>query len=318
MTGVPSRENVGTAAVSSYPRRLPERRVALLLVTPTLVILFILSIYPLIWAGMMAFRVENLFNPAAGKWIGFRNFDFLLTKDQTFWKTMWLTGLWCTATVSIQLLLGYMLAVLLDSTMRGIGLLRTLIVIPVFISPVAMGLTWRFMYEPISGIINYLITSAGFARYTWHTMPESSLISLMITDIWQWTPFVTLILLAGMQGISTEVVEAARLDRVRGWTYTRRIVLPLIWPVVTVVVLLRLVDAIRVFDLAWVITRGGPGTSSLLASVNMYSQFQAGRLGIMAAYGFLLLIAINIVVVSFLRVLYRQEKETRRAAPAAA
>ncbi len=318
MAQVLTRGTESVAASPSRSRRMTERRVALLLVLPTLVILFILSIYPLVWAGMMAFRVENLFNPAAGKWIGFRNFDFLLTKDQTFWKTMWLTGVWCTVTVSIQLVLGFLLALLLDTTMRGIGILRTLIVIPVFISPVAMGLTWRFMYEPISGVINHLITSIGLSRYTWHTMPESSLISLIITDIWQWTPFVTLILMAGMQGISVEVVEAARLDRIRGWAYIRRIVLPLIWPVVTVVVLLRLVDAIRVFDIAWVLTRGGPGTSSLLASVNMYSQFQAGRLGVMAAYGFLLLIAINIVVVSFLRVLYRQEKETRRAAPAAA
>ena len=318
MTVVPSTAVAGAAVTPPRPRRLTERQVALLLVAPTLIILGVLSVYPLVWASTMAFRVENLFNPAAGHWIGLRNFDFLLTKDQVFWKTMWLTGVWCTVTVSVQLILGYLLAVLLDTTMRGVGILRTLIAIPVFISPVAMGLTWRFMYEPISGIMNYLLTSAGFDRYTWHTMPESSLISLMITDIWQWTPFVTLILLAGMQSISVEVVEAARLDRVRGWTYTRRIVLPLIWPVVTVVVLLRLVDAIRVFDIAWVLTRGGPGTSSLLASVNMYSQFQAGRLGVMAAYGFLLIIAINIVVVTFLRVLYRQEKETRRATPAAA
>ena len=318
MTTVPSTAVAGAAAMPSRPRRLSERRVALLLVAPTLIVLIILSVYPLGWAVTMAFRVENLFNPAASHWIGFRNFEFLLTKDDTFWKTMWLTGVWCIGTVSIQLALGYLFAVLLDTSMRGIGLLRTLIVIPVFISPVAMGLTWRFMYEPISGVINYLITSVGFERYTWHTMPESSLISLMVADIWQWTPFVTLILLAGMQGISPEVTEAARLDRVRGWTYTRRIVLPLIWPVVTVVVLLRLVDAIRIFDIAWVLTRGGPGTSSLLASVNMYSQFQAGRLGIMAAYGFLLIIAINIVVISFLRILYRQEQETRRAKPAPA
>ncbi len=307
----------GAGDTVARPRRLTESQVAIFLVLPVLIVLFLLAVYPLVWASLMAFRVENLFNPAAGKWIGFRNFEFLLTKDQTFWKTMWLTGLWCTVTVSIQLVLGYLFAMLMDTTMRGVGILRTLLVIPVFISPVAMGLTWRFMYEPISGVANYVLTSVGFGRYTWHTMPDSSLISLMITDIWQWTPFITLILLAGMQGISPEVMEAARLDRVRGWAYMRRIVLPLIYPVITVVVLLRLVDAIRVFDICWVLTRGGPGTSSLLASVNMYSQFQAGRLGVMAAYGFLLLIAINIVVVGFLRILYLREQEARRNAPAA-
>ncbi|MYE58209.1 MAG: sugar ABC transporter permease, partial [Alphaproteobacteria bacterium] len=117
---------------------------------------------------------------------------------------------------------------------------------------------------------------------------------------------------AGMQGISPEVVEAARLDRVRGLTYLRRIVLPLIWPVVTVVLLLRLVDEIRIFDVILIITRGGPGSSTLLASMNIYSIFHAGRLGVMAAYGVLMVIAINIVVISFLRVLHRQEKATRQ------
>ena len=191
-------------------------------------------------------------------------------------------------------------------------MLRTLIVIPVFISPIAMGLTWRFMFEPVTGIINYLLESAGLPEGSWHTETGTALGAVMIADIWQWTPFVTLILLAGMQGISPEVIEAARLDRVRGWTYLRRIVIPLIWPVVTVVLLLRLVDSIRIFDLIYIITRGGPGTSTLVASVNDFTYFQAGRLGIMAAYGFLIVIVINVVVIAFLRALYRQERETRR------
>ncbi len=134
----------------------------------------------------------------------------------------------------------------------------------------------------------------------------------MIADIWQWTPFVTLILLAGIQGISPEVVEAARLDRVKGWNYVVRVVLPLIWPVVMVVLLLRLVDSIRIFDLIYIITRGGPGTATLVASVYDFTIFQAGRIGVMAAYGFLILIVINVVVILFLRLLYKQEKEAKQ------
>ena len=168
------------------------------------------------------------------------------------------------------------------------------------------------MFEPIGGLLNYLLQGVGLEKSLWHTHPDTALLSVMIVDIWQWTPFVTLILLAGMQGISPEVVEAARLDRVRGLTYLRRIVLPLIWPVVTVVLLLRLVDEIRIFDVILIITRGGPGSSTLLASMNIYSIFHAGRLGVMAAYGVLMVIAINIVVISFLRVLHRQEKATRQ------
>lgn len=291
--------------------RLDEGRIALLLVLPTLIILIGLAIFPLGWAGVFAFRVENLFRPDIGKWVGLRNFKYLLT-DDTFWKSIRLTLVWCLCVVSIQMVLGFMFAMMLDTRARVVGLLRTLIVIPVFISPIAMGLTWQFMFEPVTGVINYFLELLGLPGGTWHTSTDTALMAVMIADIWQWTPFVTLILLAGMQGISPEVIEAARLDRVRGWKYITKIVIPLIWPVVMVVLLLRLVDSIRIFDLVFVITRGGPGTATLVASVYDYTIFQAGRLGVMAAYGFLILIVINLVVILFLRLLYRQEKEARQ------
>ena len=291
--------------------RLDEGRIALFLVLPTLIILIGLAIFPLGWAGALAFRVENLFRPDIGKWVGLRNFKYLLT-DDTFWKSIRLTLIWCVCVVSIQMTLGFLFALMLDTRARVVGLLRTLIVIPVFISPIAMGLTWQFMFEPVTGVINYFLELVGLPGGTWHTATDTALMAVMIADIWQWTPFVTLILLAGMQGISPEVVEAARLDRVRGWKYLTNIVIPLIWPVVMVVLLLRLVDSIRIFDLVFVITRGGPGTATLVASVYDFTIFQAGRIGVMAAYGFLILIVINLVVILFLRLLYRQEKEARQ------
>ena len=278
---------------------------------PTLIILIGLAIFPLGWAGALAFRVENLFRPDIGRWIGLRNFKYLLTED-TFWKSIRLTLVWCLCVVSIQMALGFLFAMMLDTRARIVGVLRTLIVIPVFISPIAMGLTWQFMFEPVTGVINYILELIGLPGGTWHTSTDTALMAVMIADIWQWTPFVTLILLAGMQGISPEVIEAARLDRVRGWKYITSIVIPLIWPVVMVVLLLRLVDSIRIFDLVYIITRGGPGTATLVASVYDFTIFQAGRIGVMAAYGFLILIVINLVVILFLRLLYRQEKEARQ------
>ena len=300
----------GATSPGRVVTRLSEGRIALLLVLPTLVVLIALAVYPLIWSGVLSFRVENLFNPRIGHWVGLRNFNYLLTED-VFWKSVRLTVTWSLGVVSVQMMLGFLLAMLLDTRTRTVGVLRTLIVIPVFISPIAMGLTWRFMFEPVTGVINYLLESVGLPEGAWHTSTDTALFAVMIADIWQWTPFVALILLAGMQSISPEIIEAARLDRVRGWSYVRRIVLPLIWPVVTVVLLLRLVDSIRVFDLIYIITRGGPGTATLVASVYDFSIFQAGRLGVMAACGILILIGINLVVIAFLRILYRQEKATR-------
>ena len=281
---------------------------------PALLILAVLAIYPLYWVATTSFRIENLFNPAAGgRWAGLRNFELLFTRDESFWKSIRLSVTWCLLIVAIQLPLGFALALLLDRSMRGIGLLRTLFVIPVFIAPIALGLSWRFMFEPVTGILNYLLTSMGFERYGWHTTPETAFIAIMIPEIWQWTPFVSLILLAGLQSIPSEVVEAARLDRVRGFTYLFKIVIPLIWPVIAMVLLLRLVDALRVFDLVYIITRGGPGSATLLASVNNYIIFQTGRLGMTAAYGLIIVVLINIMVIAFLRVLHKQEKQAAEA-----
>ena len=134
----------------------------------------------------------------------------------------------------------------------------------------------------------------------------------MLVDCWQWIPFVSLILLAGMQSISPEIVEAARLDRIRGIKYYVKIVLPLIRPVIMVVILIRLVDEIRMFDLNYIMTEGGPGSSTLLASTYDYTIFKHGHLGLMAAYGFLILILINGVVGIFLNTLYRSEKAARQ------
>jgi multiple sugar transport system permease protein len=285
-----------------------EERAALTMVTPVLVLLIALSIFPLAWSIATSFRVENLFNPARSHWVGFNNYIYLFTIDETFWKSVLLTTIWTVVTVSVELVLGFYIALLIDRASGFVGILRTLIVIPVFVSPVAMALTWRFMFEPISGIINYLLRSTGLPALPWHTRPETSLISVMLVDIWQWTPFVALILVAGMQSLPAEVLEAARLDGVKGLRFIRKVLLPLLRPVVLVVLLLRLVDAIRVFDSVFIITRGGPGTSTLLASVSMYTTFLSGRLGVMAAFGFILVVVINVIVALFLRVLYRQER----------
>ena len=290
-----------------------QRRTAYLLLAPCVVILLALAIFPLIFAGTLSFKVDSLYNPDIARFVGWRNYNDLFD-DRRFWNSIELTVIWSVTVVSIQMVLGFFLAVLLDRKMRGAGLLRTLIIIPVFISPIAMGLTWRFIFEPVSGLANWILnTGFGLEKWTWLSHKDTALMTLMFVDCWQWTPFIALILLAGMQSISPEITEAARLDRVRGVTYYWRIVIPLIRPVIMVVILIRLVDSIRIFDLNFIMTKGGPGSSTLLASVYDYTIFEQGHLGLMAAYGFLILILINVVVLAFLNTLYRTEKAARAA-----
>jgi multiple sugar transport system permease protein len=289
-----------------------QRRIAYLLLAPAVVVLVALAIFPTVFSATLSFRVDPLYNPTAARFVGWRNYDDLLHEPR-FWQSIRLTVLWAIVVVAIQMVLGFLLAVLLDRKMRGAGLLRTLIIIPVFISPIAMGLTWRFIFEPVSGLANWVLTNLGLDKYPWLSDKATALSTLMIVDCWQWTPFVALILLAGMQSISPEITEAARLDRVRGFAYYTRIILPLIRPVIMVVVLIRLVDSIRIFDLNFIMTKGGPGSATLMASTYDYTIFEQGHLGLMAAYGFLILLLVNIVVVVFLNTLYRTEKAARLA-----
>ena len=291
-----------------------QRRLnAYIMLAPCVVVLVVLAIYPMVFSGVLSFKVDPLYNPNVARFIGWRNYDDLF-EDFRFWQSIRLTVLWALVVVSIQMVLGFFLAILLDRKMRGAGLLRSLIIIPVFISPVAMGLTWRFIFEPVAGLANWIVnTGLGLEKYSWLSHKDTALSTLMIVDCWQWTPFVALILLAGMQSISPEITEAARLDRIRGRAYYTRIVIPLIRPVIMVVVLIRLVDSIRIFDLNFIMTKGGPGSATLMASVYDYTIFEQGHLGLMAAYGFLILILINIVVAIFLNTLYRAEKAARLA-----
>lgn len=300
------------------PRRPPavsgwsEERTAWFLVLPCVLFLVALTIFPLIYSGWLSLQLYNLFRPDRILFYGGGNFGELFA-DSTFFKSAYLTLFWSVSVVAIELALGFFIAMLLDRRMRGIGVLRTVLIIPAFISPIAMGLTWRFMFQPEIGVINHLLQFFGLPKGLWIAVPESALPSVMIAEIWQWTPFVALVLLAGIQSLPVEVTEAARLDGLRGLVYVRKIVVPLILPVITVVVLIRFIDSIRIFDLIYVMTRGGPGSSTLTLSVYDYSIFQAGDLGKMAALGWIILIIVNIFAILFLRLLAQQEKRPKPA-----
>ncbi len=211
-----------------------QQLVAYMLLAPAVIVLVVLAAYPLVFSGVLSFKVDPLYNPDVAHFVGWRNYEDLFD-NKRFWKSVRLTLTWAAVVVTIQMVLGFFIAVLLDRQMRGAGLLRALFIIPVFISPIAMGLTWRFIFEPVSGLANWILnTGFGLEKLLWLSHKDSALATLMIVDCWQWTPFISLILLAGMQSISPEITEAARLDRIRGFAYYTRIVIPLIRPVIMV------------------------------------------------------------------------------------
>ena len=172
---------------------------------------------------------------------GFDNFTDLFNSD-TFGQSFRVTLVFAAIAVSIECALGLAIAVLLDRKMRGANILRTLLIVPVMISPVGMGLTFRYIFAPTYGLLTYLLSVVLLPTPDWTVSTAWALPTVIFIDVWQWTPFVALILLSGMQSVSVEVTEAAELDGLTEWQKLWRIVMPLIRPVVMVVVLIRLID----------------------------------------------------------------------------
>jgi multiple sugar transport system permease protein len=277
---------------------------------PTVLLLFVITIYPMLNSLWNSLHYFNLLAPDDKRFVGLGNYGDLLTKDPTLWGVMQITFIYTIGVVAIQFVAGLGMALLLDRAMRGISLLRTLIIVPILISPVVVGLTWRYMYEPW-GVINYALGKFGIAPIEWVSSPVYALSSIMLVDIWQWTPFVVLVLLAGLQSIPREVVEAAQLDGLKSWQYFTRILWPLLRPVALIVLLIRMMDALKVFDTVYMLTRGGPGTATYVASMYNYVLFFGNyQVGYAAAMSYIILIIVNVFAIALIFALSeRQAKE---------
>ncbi len=283
--------------------RRRDKMVAMLLLAPALLYLIVMSIYPTIWSLWLAFHNYLVYQPDKASFAGFDNFTDLLDSE-VFRQSFRVTLAFSAIAVSIECVLGLAIAVLLDRKMRGANLLRTLLIVPVMISPVGMGLTFRYIFAPTYGLLTYLMQSVGLPTADWTVSTVWALPAVIFIDVWQWTPFVALILLSGMQSVSVEVTEAAELDGLSEWQKLWRIVMPLIRPVVMVVVLIRLIDSIRMFDLVFVVTRGGPGSATEVLSVMSYvTGFSEGDMGSAAAIAWVTVVLVNVLVAIFLRAL---------------
>src|ERR1700733_4630216 len=289
------------AILPQWQRR--EKLVALLLLAPAVLYLLALSVYPTIYSLWIAFHNYSLYRRDLVSFSGFDNFTDLLDSD-VFKQSFAVTLIFSFAAVAIELALGFSIAVLLDRKMRAANVLRTLLIIPVLISPVAMGLTFRYIFAPTYGLLTYLMKSVHLPTADWTVSVTWALPVVIFADVWQWTPFVALIVLSGMQSVSTEVTEAAELDGLTEWQKLWRVVVPLIRPVLLVVVLIRLIDSIRMFDLVYVMTRGGPGSTTEVLSLFSYvTGFASGDMGSASAVAWVTVVFVNILVAIFLRAL---------------
>lgn len=251
----------------------------------------------------LSFHDWNIIRAEQWKWIGIGNYTTILFQDPYFRTAFKVTLLYLAGTVPLQFALGLFVALILHQiTQKVIGVLRTTLIIPTIMTPVVVGIIWRLMYNPDLGMLNYFLTLFGFSPVNWTGMPATALPSVMMADIWEWTPFMALIMLAGLQALPREPFEAALVDGASSWQTLRYITLPLLSPAMLVALLIRLMDSFKTFDLIFVLTQGGPGMSTEILNYYTYRYgFKFFHLGYASALSWLLVVVVTIISIVLIR-----------------
>jgi multiple sugar transport system permease protein len=275
-------------------------------ILPAVVILILLVIFPTLFAVFISLTRWNLTESEARTFIGVTNYLFLL-KETRFWEALARTIVFTTVSTSLTITLGMILALLLNRPLPAKNILRTLLIVPMIITPVVVGLTWRFMYNPELGMINYLLSLMGFEKIAFLGKVGTSLPSVIITDVWQYTPFALLILLAGLESLPKEPFEAAQIDGASAPETFMKITLPMMKGPILVTVLFRVMFSFNTFDTIYVMTGGGPGRSSETLTMYAYRLgFEQWHLGESAAAALIMLILVTILSRFILRLLRPQ------------
>ena len=281
-----------------------NRMTPYMFMAPAAIILAIALLYPL---GYMVFGSFREWDPSQSigeaEFVGLKNY-ITLFYDPAFRESTWVTLRFAFWVVTIEMLIGVGLALFLDRNIRGMSFLRTMFILPMMIAPVVVGLMWRYMYHPTVGTFNRFIKSMGFEGVDW--LGQHALSSVIIADIWQWTPFIFILSLAALQSLPKSALEAARIDGATPWQQVRYIKLPLMAPVLIVTALLRLIDAFKVLEVILVMTEGGPGLSTEILALRISRTATEFReLGVAAAlstYLLLILLALTLAMFAYTKI----------------
>jgi len=280
-----------------------NRRSKYFFIFPAIIWVLSFTIFPLIYSlGLSFFRVRL---GRSAQFIGLNNFARIFS-DYKLGNSLRITLLYVAITVSIQLILGILIALLFNQEMRGKNIFRALLILPIFCTPVAVGYLGLTIFYEEGGPINSILMSLFNLKIPWLSNPTWAWVAVLLLDIWQWTPFCFLVILAGLQALPDEIYDAAYIDSSSEWEIFRKITFPLIQPIIIIVLLLRLIESFKIFDAVYSLTGGGPGTATEVYSLYTYrTGMKFFDLGYASALGYLLL-AIVIVVINFF---FRQIRE---------
>jgi len=246
---------------------------------PAIVFVAMLMVFPVLYTLYLSFTNWNLTSGAPMSFVGFRSYARVLSEPR-FLHALGRTFAFTAAAVAIEGVLGVTAALMLNRAFVGKGVAKLLLLLPLVATPVAVGIVFNLFYDPTIGLLNFVLQSFGLPPGLWVTHQKTVLASLVLVDIWQWTPMITLIVLAGLAGLPDEPVEAARIDGASEWQIIRWVTIPMVMPVILTALILRLIDALKTFDIIFAMTGGGPGYASETLNIMGFKySFEYFRMG---------------------------------------
>jgi multiple sugar transport system permease protein len=277
-------------------RGLSDRAVAWLFISPTIVLLLAINIFPLLWAIRLSFtNYKSNLGKMPIKFVGLRNYVDILT-DSDVWQSMQVTARFVVSSIAVQIVIGFGLALLINRNFRSNGFWTTVILVPMMLSPAVVGNFWTLLLQPQIGPFNYVAGFLlGISPTSFSMIGNVSLApwTIVMVDSWMWTPYVMLICLAGLRSIPNYIYEAAEVDRASPWRQFWSITLPMVLPFLMLAVLFRSIEAFKMFDLVNLLTSGGPGSTTELASINLKREaFEKWRTGYSSAFAIILFVTI--------------------------
>ncbi len=287
---------------------LKDSTIRKLFIWPTLILLIVFNVFPLLWSLFLSFsnysaRMPNVWgkNP---EMIGVENFKAILA-NRDMWVLFTTTAKYVIMSVAGEMILGFGLALLLQEKFRGKGIIQTLLVLPMTMSPVIVGIMWKLFLDPNWGLFNFLL---GIGKVDWASDPSINLYAVVMVDIWMWTPFVMLLSLAGLSAVPDSLYEAAEVDRASWWFKFTRITLPMAWPLLLVALIFRVMEAFKIFDLPMGITGKGASAPKLL-SYKLYNDgFLTWQTSTGAALGYIVLVMIIVITAMFIKYLNKAKQ----------
>jgi multiple sugar transport system permease protein len=271
-----------------------QDRVKHLFIWPAFLVVLVISLFPLIYALTVSFQTVRVVPPTPPRFVGLDNYAEIATSAR-FWGSIWTTALITFISVFFQYVIGFALALALHHNVPGSSLYRVSFLLPMFLAPVGVALIARMVFHPYLGPVNDLMGAMGFAYVPFLTEAWPAIMVLAVIDIWQWTPFVTLLMLAGLQGLPQEVFEAARVDNIGAWRRFWGITFPMLLPLSVAVVFIRLIEGFKIIDTVFVLTGGGPGTATETLTLFAYNEgFKKFNLGLTSALSFMFLFVVII------------------------